>query len=672
MLENNEEQLQEFEEKLESLNQRLEDLEFNPDSFDPFDQYDVERMLEDFRTREQGLESQVEESEEVEEPVGDDFIQVSTNNIKNSKFEVHWIAIEECSNYTDCSEILSEVEAKDAFLQAIASRANPAGSKRKIKHGDFLILLCRNTGELPESAPEDEEPLKKSCTYIGMYTQYSSRQAPEPDATEVVEAKISDSNDFGDVFVWSSCSEGSVCDEDSTAVDILTVSESDSGQPSSLNFLKSGSASSPYESGVLDYVTDLSVAKANLGTTTKGLVIDSAVTDVTAGYHGSLKKLSASLSNWYVDFSKKKFKVKSDVGSITTGTFNFGSSGSSLVNKPLLSDECGNLRVSIYTDSSTIDLFTGSLSSTSENFSDFAKNISVRLGTLEEIEKSEVEGNIGIEAETTTVSNLVDNKQIFFPAISSSDAGNIQTSAFISYLENYELTIEARYTVVYEDENKGDAEYYFYKKEKKVESASFASGLFYDAGDVTEDTEKVLLGIIPVKNVPLKYSCDPLYGCMLDPAGEYSEDTCGGNCGYYSFTPSGSEGSLWLWDAMYISIGREDNTDLSEDAWDYDDTIQYREAYTHIVHNGERYRLDPPNSGQWEFTWWTNEDGSKTYTGGSIGMFSGSLPHELFTNGYLLRRVSLQRPAGWPANLRSRDTLTGELYNDEDFIQFNI
>ena len=677
MLENNEEQLQELEEKLESLTQRLEDLELNPSSFDPFDQYDVERMLEDFRTKEQGLESQVEESEELEESVGDDFIQVSTNNTKSPKFEVHWISIEECGNYTDCSEIVSVEEAKDAFIQAIASRADPAGSKRKVKHGDVLILLCRNTGDLPESASEGDEPLKKSCTYIGMYSEYSSRQAPEPNATEVVEAKISDSNDFGDVFVWSSCSD---CENLGNEVDILTVSDSGSGSSSSSNFtfLKSGNDATSYGSDVLDYVTDLEIVQDNLGSNTRGLVIDSTVTDVAAGYHGSLKKLSASLSNWYVDFSKKKFKVKSDVGSITTGTFNFGSSGNFLVNKPLLSDECGNLRVSIYTSSSTIDLFSGSLSNTSDNFSNFAKNISVSLGSLEVVDTSEVTGNIGIEAEITTVSKFeaegTDAKQIFFPAISSTDAGNILASDVISYLENYELTIEAKYTVVYESEGKGDADYYFYKKEKKVNDAAFASGLFVDGSTVSEDTTKVLIGIIRVRDIPLKYSCDPIYGCTPDPAGQYDDESCGGNCTYGTYDPAGGDGtgSIWLWDAGYNGLGAEDWSDLS-DINNNDEYKQGIESRTDLVYNGLRFELVGPHTGQYEFEYWTNDNGLRTYTGGNIGLFEGTMPfHSMLSDGSYLRRVTPSRPKGVSSSISTRNIITGEFINEEEIIVFNF
>ncbi|HAY88607.1 MAG TPA: hypothetical protein DCY51_04140 [Bacteroidetes bacterium] len=607
MSEINDEQLQEFEAKLEALTQRLEEIELSPDNFDPFDLYDVERMLEDFRTKEQSLNSEVErvevEGAEVEESFS---FEVGSVSKKRPVFEVHWIGIDEC-NVSSCESIISDVEAKSAFLNAINYRADYSNGKRKVKHGDLLILLCRNSGNLAEDAPEGSEPLTKSCTYMGMFTRHGYRQSAEPDALPVVESKISDSNDYGDVFVWSSCSEGNVCDEDSTAVDILTVSESDSGQPSSFTFLKSGSASSPYESGVLDYVTDLSVAKANLGTTTKGLVIDSAVTDVTAGYHGSLKKLSASLSNWYVDFSKKKFKVKSDVGSITTGTFNFGSSGSALINKPLLSDECGNLRISIYTDSSTIDLFTGSLSSTSENFSDFAKNISVSLGTLEDIDTSEVSGNIGIAAEITAVSKFeadgTEAKKIFFPAINENDAGSILTTDSISYLENYELTIEARYTVVYEDENKGDAEYYFYKKEKKVNEAKFASGLFYDGGNEDPDgTEKTLLGVIRVKEIPLRYGCNETYGCQLDPAGEYYDSSCGSGC-EVAYEPMLTYRPPYVY-VYYYNFANKCYTLKSEHV--RDDTDERNDISNHYYSNGGRYTAEIID-GQTETIFYVND-----------------------------------------------------------------
>jgi len=678
MLENNDGQLQELEEKLESLSQRLEDLQSNSSSFDPFDQYDVERMLEDFRAKEQGLESQVEESEEVvQSVVGDDFIQVNTSSSQRSKFEVHWISITECGIYTDCSEILSNTEAKEAFKYAISSRANPASSKRKIQHGDVLILLCRNSGKLPADASEGGEPLKKSCTHIGMYTEYSSRQAPEPDAAEEVENKISDSNGLGDVFVWSSCAE---CENLEQPVDILTVSDSDSdsgsGSSGSLAFLKSGDDDSPYDSGELEYITDLEIAEDKVETdyTTRGLVIDSNTSSVTAGYYGALQKLGTKLSDYYVDYNKNKFKIKSEVGNINTGLFEL-SSGSSLLRKPLLSDECGNLRISVYQSESAINFFGGSVSDTSGSFSSFNKNLSVSLGNLELVDMSEVDNALAIPSLDIDVSPLEDVKKIFFPVINANDAGGIATTDRISYLENYELTIEAKYNVIYQSENKGDAEYYFYKKEKKVNDAKFASGLFYDGGDEDPDgTEKVLLGIISVKNVPLKYSCDPLYGCMPDPAGHYYEDTCGGNCEYYSFTPSGSDGSIWLWDAAYISIGPEDNADISEGDWGYEDTLQYREDYTHLIYNGQRYRLDPPNSGQFEFEWHANVNGSTQYLGGHIGMFSGSLPFEWTVNSGvdLWRRVTTSRPAGYPVSLPSKDTLTGEIIDEEDFIEFNF
>lgn len=592
MLENNEEQLQELEEKLESLTQRLEDLELNPSSFDPFDQYDVERMLEDFRNKEQGLGSQVEEAaQQVTESEDTGFIQISSSNAKKAPFEVHWVDISECGDtYTGCESIDSNNTAAKALLEAVKYRSSPDNNKRRVKHGDVLILLCRNSGELPEDASESEEPLDKSCTYMGMYATYGTRQESEPDATAVVETRISETDEKGDMFVWSSCSD-SDCENLGNDVDILTVSSSgsESGSQSSFTFLKAGNGSSPYDSGVLDYVTDLSVEKANVGTTTKGLIIASDVSDVTAGYHGSLKKLTSSLSNWWVDYKKKKFKIESDVGSIATGVFNFGSSGGALINKPLLSDECGNLRISIYTDSSTIDLFTGSLSSTSGNFSNFAKNISVSLGTLEDIDTSEG-GGLGIATELTTVSKFeeeaVDAKEIFFPAISANDAGSILTTDSISYLENYELTIEARYTVVYENEGKGDAEYYFYKKEKKVNNAKFASGLFYDGANEDPDgTEKVLLGVIRVKDIPLRYGCHETYGCQLDPAGQYYDSACGSGC-EVPYEPMLTYRPPYVY-VYYYNFANKCYTLKSEHV--RDDTDERNDISNHYYSNGGRY-----------------------------------------------------------------------------------
>lgn len=641
MSESNDEQLQEFEEKLESLGQRLEDLEFKSNNLDPFDWYDVERMLEDFRIKEQGVDVEVEGqgSEAIE---NNDFIQVNSVSKKHPKFEAHWIGIDECGTYTSCDQILSATEAKAALLNAIAYRKQTTG-KRRVKHGDVLLLLCRNTGELPSGAPEGSEPPAKSCTYIGMYTEYGFAQDSEPDANSG-EAKISGSNSFGDVFVWSSCSDGVVdCEEELTKVEVLT-----SGASSTT------SSGSSVEQD-LEFVTDVTVEKdaVESGYTERGIVLDSNLEQKVAGFYGGFKSLSTKLTNWWVDYHKQKFNLSADAGTFSSTT----------TTKTLSSDFCGNL------------LLEDSDSSGSENQVDldFNKNFQVSLGNLALVDVSELDNSLAIPTYELDFGGLSQSK-IFLPRLTEFKAELIDESAFISYLESYEITIEAKYTVVYESENKGDAEYYFYKKEKKVNAHAFASGLFYGGGDEDPDgTEKVLLGIIPVKNVPLKYSCDPLYGCMIDPAGEYYEDTCGGNCEYYNFTPSGSSGTLWLWDAMYASIGPEDNSDLSEEDWNYDDTLQYREDYTHLIYNGKRYKLEPHNSGQFEFEWHSNVNGSTQYLGGNVGQFSGSLPFEDVTSsGDLWRRVTTSRPVGYPAIYPSKDTLTGEIIDEEDFIEFNI
>ena len=505
MSEINDEQLQEFEAKLEALTQRLEEIELSPDNFDPFDLYDVERMLEDFRTKEQTLNSEVEGAEvegaEAEESFS---FEVGSVSKKRPVFEVHWIGIDEC-NVSSCESIISDVEAKSAFLNAINYRADYSNGKRKVKHGDLLILLCRNSGNLAEDAPEGSEPLTKSCTYMGMFTRHGYRQSAEPDALPVVESKISDSNDYGDVFVWSSCSEN-VCDENPTTVDISTGS---------------GLTISPGSpvGQELEFVTDIMVEEDTVedGYTDRGLTIDKDIEAQSAGLYGGLTKLSTKLTDWYVDYKKLNFKPKADVGSLTQSTDSFNT---------LSSDQCGNLLLT--PEDSSGD-------STSTTLSSFNKNFEVSLGNLKEFDTSEIEGVLAIPSIDLEFADYGTSTKVFLPTISSTNATSIDETNSLGFLSDYDVTVEASYSVIYESEGKGDAEYRFYKQEKNVTGVDFASGLLTNPG-TEASSSKVLIGVIRVSEIPLAYSCDPEYGCMPDPAGIHDEDTCGGNCGDSSST----------------------------------------------------------------------------------------------------------------------------------------
>lgn len=500
MSEIKDEQLQEFEAKLEALTQRLEEIELSPDNFDPFDLYDVERMLEDFRTKEQSLNSEVErvevEGAEVEESFS---FEVGSVSKKRPVFEVHWIGIDECS-VSSCESIISDVEAKSAFLNAINYRADYSNGKRKVKHGDLLILLCRNSGNLAGDAPEGSEPLTKSCTYMGMFTRHGYRQSAEPDALSVVESKISDSNDYGDVFVWSSCSED-VCDENLTTVDISTGSELS---------VSSGGSSVGQE---LEFLTDIMVEKDNVenGYTDRGLIIDKDIAAQSAGLYGGLTTLSTKLTDWYVDYKKLNFKPKADVGSLTQSADSFNT---------LSSDQCGNLLLT--PEDSSGD-------NTSTTLSSFNKNFEVSLGNLKEFETSEIEGVLAIPSIDLEFADYETNTKVFLPTINSTNATNIDATNSLDFLSDYDVTMEASYSVIYESEGKGDAEYRFYKQEKNVTGVAFASGLLTNPG--TEgSSSKVLIGVIRVSEIPLTYSCDPEYGCMPDPAGIHDEPTCGSTC----------------------------------------------------------------------------------------------------------------------------------------------
>ena len=506
MSEINDEQLQEFEAKLEALTQRLEEIELSPDNFDPFDLYDVERMLEDFRTKEQSLNSEVErvevEGAEVEESFS---FEVGSVSKKRPVFEVHWIGIDECG-VSSCESILSNVEAKSAFLNAIDYRADNSNGKRRVKHGDLLILLCRNSGNLAEDAPEGSEPLTKSCTYMGMFTRHGYRQSAEPDALPVVESKISDSNDYGDVFVWSSCSDV-VCDENSTTVDISTGSQ-----------LTVDSGSEVGEE--LEFLTAIEVEKDNVetGYDAKGLVIDNDIAVKTAGLYGGLNTLSTKLTDWYVNYSKFNFKPKADVSNLKQSAEDFNT---------LSSDQCGNLLLT--SEDSSGDGSPTLLSS-------FNKNFEVSLGNITEVDNSEIEGVSGIPTIDLDFTDYGTNTNVFLPTIDLQNATSIVASNSLDFLSEYKVTMEASYSVVYESEGKGDAEYRFYKTEKNVSGVAFASGLLTNAG-VENTSSKELIGLIRVKEAPLAYSCDPDYGCRPDPSGEFDEPTCDNSCSDASVGP---------------------------------------------------------------------------------------------------------------------------------------
>lgn len=542
-----EQRFEELEAKLAALSSQVEGLGLEKE-IDPFFEDDVRRLIEDFREKEIAEIEESDALDESDESGGpNDFISVQTTGGRT--FKVHWISPESCADMT-------KAKARAAFASGAASRY---GTSQQVNSGDVLILLCRRP--IPESGSEPTIP-EKFCHYIGMAVNTGlSPTSLEPPATDV-EPMTSPVGNY-EMFVWSSCE----CSPEEPATVVLpsVFEPNESLSITHGDYASIGGVASPDMSSADGLLTSAEIRKDNATGATdlaKGLSNTLTISTLNAGYKTELVQLSQDLTEYYLDRKTKDLSFNADKKNLNTHDFEsdiFTSKSLTLSN-----GDCLNLEtVSISGENFDMALLKESSGTHDSTYLTTAK---VSLGSAVSLGDS-----VAIETFKTDTKNLETNNQleadhtVFLPVISNNDADAIETSAFISYLENYELTIEARYTVVYESENKGDAEYYFYKKEKKVESASFASGLFYDAGDVTEDTEKQLLGIIRVKDIPLRYGCHETYGCQLDPAGEFYDDTCEGSCVSYPsyILDSGGVGrTIYVASGVYKATS-DDNPDLT-------------------------------------------------------------------------------------------------------------
>ena len=504
-----EQRFEELEAKLAALSSQVEGLELEKE-VDPFLEDDVRRLIEDFREKEIAeLEDEGEDLEDSDELGGNDFIDVQTTGGRT--FKVHWIAPDSCDNMT-------KTTARAAFSAGAAERY---GTSQQVNSGDVLILLCRK--------PTSSEAPAKFCQYIGMAVNTGlSPTSAEPPATSV-ESMTSAVGNY-EIFVWSSCE----CSAESSEPVTITALTPDSSSSTSDSYAKVGSDGSSISESVDGLLTDLEVTntgeQAPLNPLDSTVLKDETLSVNEAGFKANLISLSEKLTDYYVNYSSKSLSFDASTKNIDSLNFNADSFQSKTLE--LTGSECGGLQ-SVSLGSSNLELIkAGSSVSSSTSFVNSAQ---VSLG-VSIYNDGTIDGTNFIpsyRAETVDNINHPDAKKLFLPLLSDANAEAIEISDSISYLENYELTIEARYTVVYESEGKGDAEYYFYKKEKKVNDAKFASGLFYDNSTASEDTEKQLLGIIRVKDTPLRYGCHETYGCQLDPAGEFYDDTCEGSCVSY-------------------------------------------------------------------------------------------------------------------------------------------
>lgn len=182
------------------------------------------------------------------------------------------------------------------------------------------------------------------------------------------------------------------------------------------------------------------------------------------------------------------------------------------------------------------------------------------------------------------------------PTVLSLDASNHSGTYSSSYVDN--ISVRAQYDVIYSDSTKGSISYYIDYTVKTV-TTTVQNGLVTSITE--ESTGPFSKGpIIVPSELPLKYSCDPVYGCQPDPTGDYDEPTCGGVCSstiekLLTFRPAkilqfDPEQSTKLPIAIYDIIP----TDASPGHQGYDGGSLLINSNGNLVFNGGV--LDEPNS----------------------------------------------------------------------------
>ena len=510
---------EELESKLAALSSQVESLELDTE-LNPFSEDDVRRTVEYFKSLElAGLESEDFGGEDDfddgdQSSSSDDFISVQT--IGGPSFKTHWISPESCENMT-------RDLARAAFVQGAADRY---GTSQQVNNGDVLILLCRE--DIPEEPTEGSEPVEPSaskeiCRYIGLaYNTLIHPASAEP--TSETEESISATVGNYEIFVWSSCE---CSDSDSDAVILPSGFEVSSESKTHGNYASIGPVSSSDSANLDGLLTEASIRKSgdtSHSSLAKGLSNDLAKTE--AGYKTELVQLSQDLSRYYVDQKKANLEFSAAKRSLSTHAFD--SDNYTSKNISLSSGTCGNLSsVSIAGETFNLSLLKEGSAGSSYDFLTTAK---ISLGSTVSISSTSIDF-YDTSAVSLGAQLAVDaGSTVFLPTVTDANADLIKPTVNLdSLLQDHNVTIDAIYSVINEESNEGDAEYWIYQTKTKLNTLTWASGLLTDSG-TEENLQSELVGVIRVKNIPIKYSCDPVYGCIADPAGDYDDPTCGGNC----------------------------------------------------------------------------------------------------------------------------------------------
>jgi hypothetical protein len=614
---------EELESKLAALSSQVESLELDTE-VDPFFEDDVRRVIDDFKSRElAGLESEDFDGDDDDSSSSDDFISVQTTG--GPSFKTHWISPASCDNMT-------RDLARDAFVQGAADRY---GTSRQVNNGDVLILLCREP-VAEGSEPAEPQAPREICRYIGLaYNTLVHPASAEP--TNSSEESISAPVGNYEIFVWSSCECTSESPKTVTLPSVFKENKSASVTHGSYSSI--GDDISPDTSTASSLLTSASLRKDSATgkvDVAKGLSDTVTITSNKSGYKTDLVTLSKDLVEFYLDTEAQDLTFKGAKKNLNAHLF----SSDNYVSKDLTlsNEECLNLYTvsmgSVF-DLSLLREGAGSFGST------FLTDASVSLGVVTELESALAIETYDFNSDAVTTTPVGD--QVFLPVISNEKADLIsKTISDFLPLTEFDVTIEASYNVVYEDESKGDAEYRFYKQKKVLTKLEWASGLLvdYEEGELSE---KELIGVIRVSKIPITYSCDPVYGCMPDPAGHYRNENCDNLCTYgtYLFPVPSEARTVYLYLGSYQETGVQDNIDLTAGGV----------GYKFVSGGVEEFTLEP--------------DGVLY---GSVTVPNGaSLPY--FDNGNYVSHSNLP---GWVSDYNGNaDINTGELISPEDIIVFN-
>lgn len=603
---------EELESKLAALSSQVESLELDTE-LDPFSEDDVRRTIEYFKSLElAGLESEDfggEDFEDDESSSSDDFISVQTTG--GPSFKTHWIAPTSCENMT-------RDLARDAFVQGAADRY---GTSQQVNNGDVLILLCREPVADSGSEPEESEPSNKTCRYIGLaYNTLIHPASAEP--TSATEESISAPVGNYEIFVWSSCECSA--ESAGINVSSLSISSGSSDSNKYASIGDSASPVLDTVSGlVTDITVDNTSEQTPLDSLNSIGIGSVTLSNNSAGLKTGLVSLSEKLTDYYVNYAQKSVTLEGTKTNIDSRSSNSGKLLSKTYE--LTGSECGissvsiasvslgifrpgyvesshafldsvsvSLGVSIFNDGSIDDTnFIPSYRVSSSAYEDLTAESTVFLPVITEemadkIENSDtlntqsfsltgatvtpgssgVTVSIGTSASTITAnysSGLLTHKNSPTPSL-----GNISftlpnvsigngNNSDINFREVTDVTVRGEYDVIYESEGTGDARYYVDHIYQDV-TIDIENGLVAGSAKVSPATSYGTKPIV-VPGAELRYSCDPVYGCQLDPTGSYLTSNCDGACytsSPYALDSGGVNRTVYVASGFYVASNTED------------------------------------------------------------------------------------------------------------------